>query len=1128
MPLFTRRTPSSRLQRLMEKAPLVVAFFGLGAFGQAQAATYNVDTTTDGLPPANVSLREAIIAANGGGATDIINVPAGTYVLSYGGALENLGFGGDLDITHTSGTLTIEGAGQGVTVISAFGYNDRVMHKIGNGTLILRNLTLYGGIARDNGADATSALGGGLLAEGGSVILDNVQITQCQAFGASGADATSPGQGGENGAGAMGGGLYTAGSSLQVINGSVLSYCNALAGDGGDGSAAPSSVGGFGGEGGLAAGGGIFALSGTVTITESAVGGNFAFGGDGGDGRTGGDENFTDGQPGGTGGNGGAALGGGLFVDNGAGTVLIDGSDFTSNRVYGGAGGAGGRGGDFTGAGSNSSSSYGSAGPGGGGGGGGDVQGGGLWINNGAGTVTITDTDIQFSQGVGGFGGQGAYGGNSSNNFFFDGGNGGFGGRGGEAKAAGLYLGEGLGNRVVTLDDLYVYGNSLTAGGGGAGGIGGDATNGSSADGGAGGQGGEGNNADGGGIWAGSGTVTISNSDIESNFATGGRGGTGGNGGTGSNNADSGGNGGEAGSGRGGGLWASTSATISINNSTILSNSVSGNRGGGGGQGGDGTGDSFSSGIGGNGGNGGSGGSGLGGGIFQVGNGALVVDNSTISSNSANASYGGNGGTGGTGTSNGSPGRGGSGGAGGSSQGGGLYFGGSGTLTISDTTVSGNSLGSNGDGGNGGNGGTTTSSTNSGLGGFGGNAGANEGGGIWINGGGTVTVERSTVSNNLALTGANGGNAGSGDSFTSSGSPTSPQAGDGGTVRGGGIYVTGGAPVIRNCTISGNMAYGGGNGGSGAVNGSDGTSQGGGLYGYGTLNLLNSTFANNNANAYGGGIFHEGGGLDASSILVGDNFAGLLGYDALAYFTTIGYSLIENGYGHNVTDGVNGNIVGQDATLGGLADNGGPTQTHAIDNSSVAYNTGANTGGLGTDQRGIGFSRVGDGQADIGAFEFQVTTPAGNLDVRSLRISNVFRYPNKDQIILVLRFDNPGAVPPPRTPYPFAGLAVAFDIGGATFNFTLDDRGRSGTQCKAKYLKRTNQIELRLNTGKGDFHDNFADEGLTDQRIVGQIFNVPVAFQFDSTAGSGLVPVKYTCFSPSAGNGVGKGVLPPP
>ncbi|GMV81014.1 MAG: hypothetical protein AMXMBFR7_21980 [Planctomycetota bacterium] len=1118
MPLFTRRTPSSRLQRLMEKAPLVVAFFGLGAFGQAQAATYNVDTTTDGLPPANLSLREAIIAANAGGATDTINVPAGTYLLSYGGALENLGFGGDLDITHANGTLTIVGAGQGVTVISAFGYNDRIMHKIGNGTLILRNLTLYGGIARDNGTDATSALGGGLLAEGGSVILDNVEITQCQAFGADGADATSSGAGGEDGADAQGGGIYTAGSSLQFINGSVLAYCNAIAGDGGNGMAAPSTVGGFGGEGGNAAGGGIFASSGTVTITESNVNGNFVFGGGGGDGRTGGDESTGSGQPGGAGGNGGSALGGGLFVDNGAGTVLIDGSDFTSNRVYGGSGGLGGRGGEASGV-------SGTGGNGGGGGAGGDVQGGGLWINNGSGTVSIFSTAIQFGQGAAGFAGAGGNGGNSNNNGNDDGGDGGSGGRGGEAKAAGLYLGEGLGNRVVTLTDLLVYGNSLTGGGGGTGGIGGDATNGTSADGGDGGSGGEGNNADGGGIWAGSGTVTITGSELTSNSARGGRGGTGGAGGTGSNNAGDGGGGNDAGFGRGGGLWASSSNTLTINTTTIQSNGAFGERGGPGGRGGSGTGGA-STGFGGSGGNGGRGGSAQGGGIFQVGNGVLSIDNCTISFNSANASYGGQGGAGGTGTSSssGSNISGGNGGNGGNNQGGGLYFGGDGALTLSDTTVSGNSLGSNGDGGTGGAGGTTTSTSNSGFGGNGGDAGANEGGGIWINTSGAVTIERSTISNNLALTGANGGNAGSGDSSSSS-----PFGGDGGSVRGAGIYLGGGVnPVIRNSTISGNLAYAGGFPGGGATSGSYGGSDGGGLWAYGTLDLLNSTFANNNALAYGGGIFHTGGGLDASSILVGDNFAGIIGYDAFAYFASIAYSLIENGYGHNATDGANGNIVGQDAYLGALADNGGPTFTHAIDATSPAYNTGANTGGLGTDQRGTGFSRVGDGQADIGAFEFQVTTPAGNLDVRSLRISNVFRYPNKDQIIFVVRFDNPGAVPPPRTPYPFAGIAVTFDIGGAAFNFTLDARGRSGTQCKAKYLKRTNQIELRLNTGKGDFHDNFADEGLTDQRIVGQIFNVPVAFQFDATAGSGLVPVKYTCFSPSAGNGVGKGVLPPP
>ena len=66
-----------------------------------------------------------------------------------------------------------------------------------------------------------------------------------------------------------------------------------------------------------------------------------------------------------------------------------------------------------------------------------------------------------------------------------------------------------------------------------------------------------------------------------------------------------------------------------------------------------------------------------------------------------------------------------------------------------------------------------------------------------------------------------------------------------------------------------------------------------------------------------------------------------------------------------------GNILGQPALLGPLADNGGPTRTHALLTGSPALNAGsnaiANTAGLTADQRG--FDRIEFGNVDIGALE---------------------------------------------------------------------------------------------------------------------------------------------------------------
>jgi hypothetical protein len=58
-----------------------------------------------------------------------------------------------------------------------------------------------------------------------------------------------------------------------------------------------------------------------------------------------------------------------------------------------------------------------------------------------------------------------------------------------------------------------------------------------------------------------------------------------------------------------------------------------------------------------------------------------------------------------------------------------------------------------------------------------------------------------------------------------------------------------------------------------------------------------------------------------------------------------------------------------DPHLAPLADNGGPTATHAIAADSPAIDAGNNVAGLDTDQRGSGFARVVGAAADIGAFE---------------------------------------------------------------------------------------------------------------------------------------------------------------
>jgi hypothetical protein len=63
------------------------------------------------------------------------------------------------------------------------------------------------------------------------------------------------------------------------------------------------------------------------------------------------------------------------------------------------------------------------------------------------------------------------------------------------------------------------------------------------------------------------------------------------------------------------------------------------------------------------------------------------------------------------------------------------------------------------------------------------------------------------------------------------------------------------------------------------------------------------------------------------------------------------------------------NRIGEEAKLVALANNGGPTRTHALQSDSPAIDTGSNPFGLTSDQRGDGFARVLGAAADMGAYE---------------------------------------------------------------------------------------------------------------------------------------------------------------
>jgi hypothetical protein len=326
-------------------------------------------------------------------------------------------------------------------------------------------------------------------------------------------------------------------------------------------------------------------------------------------------------------------------------------------------------------------------------------------------------------------------------------------------------------------------------------------------------------------------------------------------------------------------------------------------------------------------------------------------------------------------------------------RGGGIYSDGA-TLTITNSTISGNSVSTGGD-----------------------TSGDSRGGGIYSNGG-TLTITNSTISGNTASvydSELHTDFAGGGGIFNNGGTVTITNSTISGNTAsrsgfdyksdfagGGGIYNNGGTVTVTNSTISGNTAF--------SIH-----SSGGGIYSNGgTGTITNSTISGNTASGpnpasafasnRGGGIGNSGS-VNARNTIIAGNMA-FTAPDYSGTLTSQGYNLVGNGDKAAITPAT-GDQIGTaaspiDPKLGPLQDNGGPTLTMALLSGSSARDKGV-SGGANTDQRG--FTRPVDNPAfpnaaggdgsDIGAFEIQAGVAA-----KSLNISTRARVQTGDNVLI--------------------------------------------------------------------------------------------------------------------------------
>ena len=168
-------------------------------------------------------------------------------------------------------------------------------------------------------------------------------------------------------------------------------------------------------------------------------------------------------------------------------------------------------------------------------------------------------------------------------------------------------------------------------------------------------------------------------------------------------------------------------------------------------------------------------------------------------------------------------------------------------------------------------------------------------------------------------------------------------------ASGGGIFVAGsGVVAITNSTISGNVS----------------PTTGGAIYSAGSTSIRNSTIVNNAAGQRAGGIFAVGESLALRNSIVANNVAA---EESNCHLDLFAVTYIGRILSNDASCGSDPAIAVGNPSLDPLANNGGPTKTHALRLGSPAID-GGSACSESTDQRYV--ARNQGASCDVGAFEF--------------------------------------------------------------------------------------------------------------------------------------------------------------
>jgi CSLREA domain-containing protein len=376
---------------------------------------------------------------------------------------------------------------------------------------------------------------------------------------------------------------------------------------------------------------------------------------------------------------------------------------------------------------------------------------------------------------------------------------------------------------------------------------------------------------------------------------------------------------------------------------------------------------------------GGSGGDG--GGISNSKTGTLTIASSTITGNATGAGAAGD-----HGPADQSPGV-----SGGGGNGGGISN--AGTLTITTSTIAGNTTGAGTDG-------TPGADASPNVDGGNASSGSAGGSGAGIESSGPLFVSGSTLVGNRTGVGGKGARGGN---VTGTGVGGNGSAG--GAGGSGGAIDSTADMTITNSTIVANSAAGGGvpgvNGNQNArpqpEPGQPGTGGGINERAMGST-LTHVTLTANSAAGAGGGFDGAGGTISAANSIVAGNVA------APPNLNCAGVLVDQGGNVEFAAASCPGGFLHADPRLTGLADNGGPTQTVALQPGSAAIDH-VSTCVLASDQRGV--ARPVGAACDSGAY--QVAPPsvssvtAGAITTTSAAVSAAVN-PNLQDSTVVVNF----------------------------------------------------------------------------------------------------------------------------